>query len=88
MHKAPVIPCWGGGRFQQGEMQMADENEIKAGDVVWLKSGGPAMTVTAISPEDHGREEVVVCRWFTADQVKPETGEFPRVALRTSDPIQ
>ncbi|MDE9408477.1 DUF2158 domain-containing protein [Acinetobacter baumannii] len=28
-------------------------NEFKEGDVVYLKSGGPAMTITEITPNDY-----------------------------------
>lgn len=42
--------------------------DIKIGDVVWLKSGGPAMTV-----REHGRfEGYFSCNWFYNGDVKYE----------------
>lgn len=35
-------------------------NEFKAGDIVYLKSGGPAMTVSWVDTQN-GR---VTCQWF------------------------
>ncbi len=42
------------------------ENEIKPGDVVELKSGGPEMTVAFAD----GRQ--LYCRWFAGADVKGE----------------
>lgn len=39
------------------------------GDVVRLKSGGPAMTVEAVAPSGGG----LVCVWFNKDGMKFET---------------
>lgn len=36
--------------------------EIKVGEVVWLKSGGPAMTVESLGTYSGG--EGAVCTWF------------------------
>ena len=41
---------------------MADE--IKSGDVVQLKSGGPRMTATQIGERPHGGGIGVWCEWF------------------------
>lgn len=38
-------------------------SEFKEGDVVYLKSGGPAMTITEITSNDY-----VWCTWFDKDQ--------------------
>lgn len=57
------------------------ENEIKPGDVVILKSGGPAMTVTAVS-EQYGVPSAW-CTWF--EKTKHHTGVFPLVAIEKFD---
>ena len=56
--------------------------DIKAGNVVQLKSGGPAMTVRWIG--DEYDEAVVVCDWFIQDKApwKKETGSFPPTSLK------
>lgn len=41
------------------------------GDVVILRSGGPAMTVSQVVPDD----DRVVCGWFPADYIPIEGGE-------------
>lgn len=55
---------------------MADE--IKAGDVVVLKSGGPDMTVTDIG--DLYGTQTAWCAWF--DGGKPGNGTYPVASLR------
>lgn len=50
--------------------------QFKVGDVVRLKSGGPAMTVTGTS--DTGW---VICHWFVDEKSKAESGSFPPEAL-------
>lgn len=54
------------------------ENEIRAGDVVILKSGGPAMTVTAVG-EEYGIP-TAWCTWF--DKTKHHTGRFPLATVQ------
>lgn len=49
---------------------------FKEGDVVQLKSGGPKMTVEAVS--GHSSKAVVTCQWFvggivTSDKFPPES---------------
>ena len=51
------------------------EDNIKAGDVVRLKSGGPEMTVGAINGN-----KIAVCRWFLKDGTLG-VKKFPLVAL-------
>lgn len=51
--------------------------ELKKGDVVQLKSGGPKMTVE--DPNTH--EGRVGCAWFVEGEVKSEYGTFVREAL-------
>jgi len=53
-------------------------NEIKAGDVVKLKSGGPAMTVTSVG--DHYGELSAYCSWFVDN--KPQQNVFPVHTLK------
>ena len=56
------------------------KSEIKAGDVVVLKSGGPKMTVDAMG--GMGAE----CLWFDAGQVGgPLKGKFTPTSLRKVD---
>ena len=38
-------------------------DEIKVGDIVWLRSGGPAMTV------DNKFENEVICVWFEGTKI-------------------
>lgn len=39
-------------------------DEIRVGDVVCLKSGGPNMVVDAVGPAHEGGEDRVWCEWF------------------------
>ena len=57
--------------------------EVKVGDVVTLKSGGPVMTVTDI--QDDGQAQ---CQWFKPGPPNPSDDEdglvtrcFPKTAL-------
>ncbi len=57
---------------------MADT--FSAGDVVRLKSGGPAMTVEQIDPDGDGAgTPYVQCAWF--DNTEKKTGVFPAAAV-------
>ncbi len=56
---------------------MADE--IKAGDVVVLKSGGPEMTVSFV--ENPGGGNVAACAWFD-DKRKQQSARFPLTSLQ------
>lgn len=48
-------------------------SEISVGDVVTLKSGGPAMTVSEIGQNDRTQKFVASCKWFDKnEQVKGE----------------
>ena len=51
--------------------------DFKLGDVVQLKSGGPSMTVEAISGND------VVCIWF--DKMKAHRKSFPAIAVEKNE---
>ncbi len=52
--------------------------EIKAGDNVQLKSGGPVMTVNFV--ENDGSTEIAACSWFIKD--KKQSSRFPVVTLK------
>lgn len=54
--------------------------QFKVGDVVELKSGGPAMTVEGIDPGT-GR---VVCKWFVKNEER--TGQFLPDTLAPCEP--
>lgn len=41
---------------------------LKVGDVVRLKSGGPKMTVSTVDEYNH----IVYCKWFVHDELKSE----------------
>ena len=56
--------------------------ELKPGDIVRLKSGGPAMTVTAIG--EHAGETKALCEWF--DGMKHHQDHFILAALEPSGP--
>ena len=55
-------------------------NEIAAGDVVQLKSGGPDMTVNFV--ENDSGTEVAACSWFVNN--KKENGRFPTKTLKVT----
>jgi uncharacterized protein YodC (DUF2158 family) len=54
--------------------------ELKTGDVVQLKSGGPKMTVTVVG--DQYGVPTVWCVWFVG--TKREEGQFPPDTLELS----
>ncbi len=54
-------------------------NEIKAGDVVQLKSGGPIMTVSSVDL-DQGGTLTAWCQWF--EKNKPIGNSFPVTSLK------
>jgi uncharacterized protein YodC (DUF2158 family) len=56
---------------------MADT--LKVGDLVKLKSGGPVMTVSAVSTVDS--QTTVECIWFDDDGDNREA-DFPAEALK------
>lgn len=61
------------------------KTDIDTGDLVELKSGGPAMTVIHVDDEDDDvdvkDEAYVTCVWFTAEQ-EQKTSRFVAVALK------
>ena len=56
---------------------------FKIGDVVKLKSGGPAMTVMKV--DDFGTRTVIKCTWFAESKI--ERGDFPPEVLLSAPPI-
>jgi uncharacterized protein YodC (DUF2158 family) len=55
-------------RNQREVLGMSDQ-QLKAGDVVQLKSGGPEMTISKII---NASGPLVVCDWFYMDAVHEE----------------
>jgi len=53
-----------------------ENNELKVGDVVELKSGSDVMTVKSINGDD------VVCVWYDYDNSKTVTDTFKKVMLK------
>lgn len=44
-----------------------NNEEIKIGDVVWLKSGGPSMTVDSLVPDQ--KERQFLCVYFAKNEI-------------------
>jgi uncharacterized protein YodC (DUF2158 family) len=63
---------------------MAAENDIKPGDVVQLKSGGPPMTVTQIGQANYEDFLSAWCSWFEGK--KANQGVYALVALKKATP--
>jgi uncharacterized protein YodC (DUF2158 family) len=55
---------------------------FKTGDVVKLKSGGPAMTVTGQGSDGNGNPRTN-CTWFGGDDTE-RNGAFPAEALQSA----
>ncbi|MGE3301725.1 MAG: YodC family protein [Hyphomonadaceae bacterium] len=53
---------------------------FKCGDRVQVKSGGPTMAVTGVSPDRHG-VEMVWCAWFNDAHVH-QTAGYPAGELK------
>jgi uncharacterized protein YodC (DUF2158 family) len=58
-------------------------SDIKEGDTVRLKSGGPTMTVAEIERAAAGAGTVARCDWFIRNKL--ETGKFPVGSLMLVD---
>ena len=58
---------------------MNQENEIKAGDTVRLKSGGILMTV------GHTDSDTTFCYCYIQDKSAFEKMEFPTITLKIAD---
>jgi uncharacterized protein YodC (DUF2158 family) len=55
--------------------------KFRKGDLVWLKSGGPKMTVKSSEPDSK-----YTCIWFQHGEIQHHT--FERVTLTKSDPFE
>ncbi|PDT39823.1 DUF2158 domain-containing protein [Sinorhizobium americanum] len=57
--------------------------QIKVGDIVMLKSGGPQMTVSSVEPAYDGGPIHAWCDWFVQDRGpwKKDRGDFPVTSL-------
>lgn len=57
--------------------------DIKVGDVVRLKSGGPRMTVSKVGKQLYDDRLSAWCDWFVQDKApwKKENGVFPLTSL-------
>lgn len=53
---------------------------MKPGDQVRLRSGGPVMTVKAVSSAG------VLCRWFKNDELRSEAFAFEEVVKAEAEP--
>ncbi len=54
---------------------MSEQTELKPGDVVMLKSGGPEMTIDTIDTFDmHGPG--ALCQWFDGKDLKTHVFSF------------
>lgn len=64
------------------------EQEIKAGSVVQLKSGGPLMTVEQVGEDYGGDVKKAWCDWFVQDKApwKKEQGVYPLTSLKLIEP--
>ncbi|WP_085032317.1 YodC family protein [Ensifer aridi] len=59
-------------------------NDIKVGDIVMLKSGGPLMTVNNIGQYNYADYDSAQCDWFIQDKApwKKEDAVFPLHSLK------
>ncbi|MDP1630205.1 MAG: DUF2158 domain-containing protein [Caulobacter sp.] len=64
---------------------MSDEKavEFQIGDVVRLKSGSPAMTITQVGEAHMTGQPTVWCVWF--DSKGQQTGSFPLGAVEKGE---
>lgn len=61
------------------ETEMAEHKELEVGDVVRLKSGGPAMTVGSVESDGY-----CFCHWFEDKEAK--MARLPNAALQPTEP--
>ena len=58
---------------------MSNEDNIKIGDTVRRKAGGPNMTVVDVEEEDSG-QLIIYCTWYD-EKNNEQQGQFPARAL-------
>lgn len=58
--------------------------DIKTGDVVRLKSGGPKMTVTEVEYSEMAEQRLVYCVWFN-EKNQQSSGSFPLPTVELAD---
>ena len=63
--------------WRREEEHVSEDETFKVGDVVWLKSGGPSMTVTEVGP-------MMFCEWFANNVTSSKS--FPPDALTKKNP--
>ena len=73
--------CWGCGNFKPIEKEKPTMDEFKPGDIVRLKSGGPAMTVESFDKKDSG----YLCLWFDEGQLEDSVISAVALVLVTSE---
>ena len=56
-------------------------DEIKPGDLVQLKSGGPVMTVSC-NTDDFQKEKSVCCSWYCVDSRRFQDEDFSIISLK------
>lgn len=61
--------CWACGQLKPIQKEEPPMDEFKPGDLVKLKSGGPAMTVESVDRKEGG----FVCLWFTDGELDSDT---------------
>ena len=59
------------------------DDQLKAGDVVVLRSGGPRMTVASVGSKYEGGTIHVWCEWF--DGKHRNMGEFTPESLKSAE---
>lgn len=66
------------------------DGKLQVGDICYLNSGSPPLTVTAIYPSKDGHPDMIAVQWLSREsQVAASTvrsGDFPRPCLRRTDP--
>jgi uncharacterized protein YodC (DUF2158 family) len=72
--KQNSLPIW-----RTLEEAMSDEHNIKIGDTVRRKAGGPTMTVVDVEEEDSG-QLVIYCVWFD-EKNNEQQSQYPARAL-------
>jgi len=58
---------------------MSNEDNIKIGDTVRRRAGGPTMTVVDVEEEDSG-QLVIYCTWYD-EKNNEQRGQYPARAL-------